>query len=121
MDTNFDYQAFFDELQATKPPYKCPFKNCDKVYRSFGGIQYHVLHSHNRNGWKPVGKSSKWHKNRAKKSSGSKEGGSDVREEADEAEGVLRVVVDNSRVTLDEDIPLEVCVKKKITKLCFKN
>ena len=56
MVVNFDFDAFFDELKATKPPYKCPFKDCEKVYKTYTGIQYHVVTLH-----KSSNKTAKWH------------------------------------------------------------
>lgn len=39
---DFDLRNFIDNLRATKPPYECPFSNCDRVYKSFSGIQSHL-------------------------------------------------------------------------------
>ena len=37
-----DVEAFCQNLRATKPPFDCPFPNCDRVYRSHSGIQSHL-------------------------------------------------------------------------------
>ena len=103
MDKSFDFQAFFDELQATKPPYKCPFKSCDKIYRSFGGIQYHILHSHNHNGWKPAGKLSKWNKNRIKNKISETGNRSDNDEDLEVLEGVFKVLINSQKASFHED------------------
>lgn len=36
----FDPAAFLEEIKACKPPYKC--RGCDKVYKTYAGIQGHV-------------------------------------------------------------------------------
>lgn len=40
-NTNVDFSVLRANLNATKPPYKCPIKDCDKIYRSFNGMQQH--------------------------------------------------------------------------------
>lgn len=42
MVLDFDLTSFIEDMKACKPPYKCPFKDCNKVYRSFGGIHSHI-------------------------------------------------------------------------------
>ena len=111
MDKCFDFQAFFDELQATKPPYKCPFKNCDKVYRSFGGIQYHVLHSHNTNGWKLPNKLNKWNRNRLNEDLlENTEENEDAKnnENGEEFDGTFRLFFDGQKVLVKEETEIEV-------------
>ena len=40
---NFDVKTYVTNLRATKPPYKCPVPDCGKVYKSYAGIQHHLL------------------------------------------------------------------------------
>lgn len=40
--TPHDLRNHLDCLKATKPPYTCPLPNCDRVYKSFSGIQSHL-------------------------------------------------------------------------------
>lgn len=42
MTLNFNVRLFCENLRATKPPYECPVNNCDKVYRTYGGIENHM-------------------------------------------------------------------------------
>lgn len=42
MVLDFDVKTFCQNLRATKPPYECPVKSCGKIYKSFGGIQFHL-------------------------------------------------------------------------------
>lgn len=42
MVLDFDIKTFCQNLRATKPPYECPVKTCGKIYKSFGGIQFHL-------------------------------------------------------------------------------
>ncbi|KAK3786407.1 hypothetical protein RRG08_011723 [Elysia crispata] len=47
MVLDFDVKTFCQNLRATKPPYECPVTTCRKVYKSFSGIQFHMLnHNH---------------------------------------------------------------------------
>jgi len=47
MVLNFDVRLFCENLRATKPPYECPVDNCDKVYRTYAGIEHHMYnHDH---------------------------------------------------------------------------
>ena len=39
----FDIKTYVQNLRATKPPYECPIKACGKVYKSYSGIQFHLL------------------------------------------------------------------------------
>ena len=39
----FDVLGFIEDMKACKPPYKCPFGDCGKVYKSFSGIHQHIL------------------------------------------------------------------------------
>ncbi len=41
---NFDVKTYVQNLRATKPPYKCPIPDCGKLYKSYPGIQHHLLH-----------------------------------------------------------------------------
>ena len=43
MGLDFDARDFLQNLRATKPPYECPVKNCGKIYKSFAGIQFHLV------------------------------------------------------------------------------
>ncbi|XP_066285250.1 peregrin-like isoform X11 [Branchiostoma lanceolatum] len=38
---DFDVRVFLDNARACKPPYECP--TCRRVYKSFSGIEYHLL------------------------------------------------------------------------------
>ena len=40
---NFDVKTYVQNLRATKPPYKCPVPDCGKVYKSYPGIQHHLM------------------------------------------------------------------------------
>jgi len=40
----FDAKSFCDNLRETKPPYQCPFEDCGKIYKSWSGIHFHMLH-----------------------------------------------------------------------------
>jgi len=40
---DFDLNGFIEDMKACKPPYKCPFPNCGKVYKSYPGIHTHLL------------------------------------------------------------------------------
>lgn len=44
MPFEFDVKAFLQHIQGLKPPYECPVKDCGKVYKSYSGIHYHLLH-----------------------------------------------------------------------------
>lgn len=39
---DFDLNHFMENLRACKPPYKCPFTDCGKVYKTLAGIQSHI-------------------------------------------------------------------------------
>ncbi|ESO00368.1 hypothetical protein HELRODRAFT_83056 [Helobdella robusta] len=68
MVLNFDYEAYFDELKATKPPYKCPFKDCEKVYKTYSGMHFHVINTH-KSGSTGDGRSTtsaRWHHRQSK-------------------------------------------------------
>ena len=39
---DFDVRTFCQNLRATKPPYKCPIADCEKIYKSYSGIQFHL-------------------------------------------------------------------------------
>lgn len=41
MDDLFNVESFLSTLRETKPPWECP--KCQKVYKSFCGIEYHLL------------------------------------------------------------------------------
>ena len=43
MRPDFDLNVFIEDMRACKPPYKCPFADCGKVYKSFSGIHQHIL------------------------------------------------------------------------------
>lgn len=41
----FDVFSYCRQLRSLKPPpYKCPVADCDKVYSSMTGFQYHLAH-----------------------------------------------------------------------------
>ena len=40
---DFDLNGFIEDMKACKPPYKCPFGDCGKVYKSYSGIHQHLL------------------------------------------------------------------------------
>jgi len=40
---DFDINGFIEDMKACKPPYKCPFPDCGKVYKSYSGIHQHLL------------------------------------------------------------------------------
>lgn len=39
---DFDLRNFMEDMRACKPPYKCPYPDCAKVYKTFPGIQTHI-------------------------------------------------------------------------------
>ena len=43
---DFDLNGFIEDMKACKPPYKCPFPDCAKVYKSYSGIHSHLLSGH---------------------------------------------------------------------------
>ena len=49
MGLDFDLKTFIEDMRACKPPYKCPFTDCSKVYKTFSGIHLHIQ-SHSENG-----------------------------------------------------------------------
>lgn len=43
--TDFDVLSYCRQLRnARPPPYECPVADCDKVYTSMTGFQYHLAH-----------------------------------------------------------------------------
>lgn len=52
MGLEFDTNDFLHNLRATKPPYDCPFDGCNKTYKSYQGISFHLCnhHPYNRSG-----------------------------------------------------------------------
>ncbi|XP_064607465.1 peregrin-like isoform X2 [Liolophura sinensis] len=48
MVLDFDVKTFCQNLKATKPPYKCPFDSCGKVYKSFSGIHFHLFNFYHK-------------------------------------------------------------------------
>ena len=42
MGLDFDLKTFIEDMRACKPPYKCPFDDCAKVYKTFSGIHLHI-------------------------------------------------------------------------------
>eukprot|EP00095_Tigriopus_kingsejongensis_P006497 snap_masked-scaffold676_size113663-processed-gene-0.23 protein:Tk06497 transcript:snap_masked-scaffold676_size113663-processed-gene-0.23-mRNA-1 annotation:"PREDICTED: peregrin-like" len=53
---DFDLHHFLENLRACKPPYKCPFTDCGKVYKTLAGIQSHIgSHDHDEGGGKGAG------------------------------------------------------------------
>lgn len=56
---DFDLRSFIDNLRATKPPYECPFEECGRIYKSFSGIQSHLVNfKHNEKSEPKFGASS---------------------------------------------------------------
>ncbi len=43
---DFDVRAFIEDMRACKPPYRCPFDHCARVYKTFSGINGHLLQAH---------------------------------------------------------------------------
>lgn len=42
---DFDVLSYCRQLRSLKPPpYNCPVTDCDKVYSSMTGFQYHLAH-----------------------------------------------------------------------------
>lgn len=42
---DFDVLSYCRQLRSLKPPpYECPVADCDKVYSSMTGFQYHLAH-----------------------------------------------------------------------------
>lgn len=39
---NIDTREFLLNLKASKPPYECPFVECNKIYKSYIGIRFHL-------------------------------------------------------------------------------
>lgn len=52
---DFDLRLFCENLKATKPPYECPAPGCNRVYKTYIGIQFHLFNYDHEN---PDGKSS---------------------------------------------------------------
>lgn len=48
MEVAVDVDSFLRSLKATKPPWECP--KCGKVYKSYSGIEYHMLRFDHVNG-----------------------------------------------------------------------
>lgn len=42
MGLDFDLKNFIEDMRACKPPYKCPFDHCGRVYKTFSGIHVHI-------------------------------------------------------------------------------
>jgi len=43
MVLDFNLDNFIEEMKACKPPYRCPFEDCGKIYKTFPGIHAHIL------------------------------------------------------------------------------
>lgn len=43
MKYDFDVKEFVNNLRATKPPYQCPVEGCEKYYKSWSGIHFHMF------------------------------------------------------------------------------
>lgn len=42
---DFDVLSYCRQLRSLRPPpYECPIADCDKVYSSMTGFQYHLAH-----------------------------------------------------------------------------
>ncbi|CAD5115193.1 DgyrCDS4186 [Dimorphilus gyrociliatus] len=46
MNSSLDIDLWLANLKETKPPYKCPFEDCEKLYKSYGGITSHMHSTH---------------------------------------------------------------------------
>ncbi len=46
MPLDFDLNNFIEDMRACKPPYKCPYSNCGRVYKTFSGIHGHITQGH---------------------------------------------------------------------------
>ena len=42
MVLDFDCKSFLSNIKATKPPYYCPFENCQKLYKTYIGMRFHL-------------------------------------------------------------------------------
>lgn len=42
MGLDFDVRDFLANCRASKPPYTCPYNDCERTYRSLNGIESHV-------------------------------------------------------------------------------
>lgn len=52
---DFDVLSYCRQLRSLKPPpYKCPVVDCDKVYSSMTGFQYHLAHFQHANPIPPL-------------------------------------------------------------------
>ncbi|ESO11512.1 hypothetical protein HELRODRAFT_71717 [Helobdella robusta] len=102
---NFDFDFYRENLNATKPPYKCPIKSCDKLYRSLPGIKQH-LNEHEMEGNKlnrPFTKNGKRNKNAKSKykgEAGLKSGNFNNQ--------LLEVELGGETVTLDAKMPMQI-------------
>lgn len=43
MGLDFDLNGFIEDMKACKPPYKCPFGDCGKIYKTYSGIHSHIM------------------------------------------------------------------------------
>lgn len=50
MGLDFDLKTFIEDMRACKPPYRCPFDDCAKVYKTFSGIHLHIQSHQNGGG-----------------------------------------------------------------------
>jgi bromodomain and PHD finger-containing protein 1 len=49
MGLDFDLHGFIEDMKACKGPYKCPYRDCGKVYKTYSGIHGHIM-SHTNGG-----------------------------------------------------------------------
>jgi len=42
MVLDFDLASFMEDMKACKPPYRCPFPECGRVYKTYAGISGHL-------------------------------------------------------------------------------
>ena len=50
MGLDFDLKTFIEDMRACKPPYRCPFSDCAKVFKTFKGIHTHIQSHENGGG-----------------------------------------------------------------------
>lgn len=48
MGLEIDINDFLHNLCATKPPYNCPFEECNKTYKTYSGIAFHLCSNHSQ-------------------------------------------------------------------------
>ena len=65
MDLNdFDVESFLRSLRSSKPPWECP--KCHKMYRSYSGMEYHLVKFDHSSSNTPVNRFSNARKSKLK-------------------------------------------------------